>query len=91
MVRVEIAEQVVDFIRGLAPAPKRQLRLAMRGLEQDRGDIKALVGELAGYHRLRVSGYRVIFRRLLLRGEEIIRCDYAERRSVIYSQFQPEA
>ncbi len=75
MARVEIAEQVVDFVRGLAPDPRRQLRLAMRGLEQDRGDIKALVGDLVGYHRLRVSDYRVIFRRLVLRGEKIIRCD----------------
>ena len=53
--KVELSEQVLNFVRSLAPEPRRTLRLGQRGLEQERGDIKQLEGELAGWCRLRVK------------------------------------
>jgi mRNA-degrading endonuclease RelE of RelBE toxin-antitoxin system len=60
--KVEISDQVLNFLRSLAPEPRRSIRLALRGLEDDRGDIKQLEGDLADWCRLRVTTYRVIFR-----------------------------
>jgi mRNA-degrading endonuclease RelE of RelBE toxin-antitoxin system len=58
--KVEISEQVLNFLRSLAPEPRRSIRLALRGLKDDRGDIKQREGDLADSFRLRVTSYRVI-------------------------------
>ena len=84
--RVEISQQVAEFIRLLAPDPRKALRAALHGLERERGDIKALEGPLKNYCRLRVAGFRVIF--TYARGGKTIRCIYAERRAVIYEVFE---
>jgi mRNA-degrading endonuclease RelE of RelBE toxin-antitoxin system len=83
-VRVEVAEQVADFVRRLAPEPRRVLRGALRDLAKGRGDVKALEGPLSAYCRLRVRGYRVI---LSYAKKGSVQCVYAERRSVIYEVF----
>lgn len=82
--RVCVTTQVEEFVKALAPEPRRSLRTAIRALADDRGDIKALEGPLAGYGRLRVSGYRVIFKERSERGVRVIDCIYAERRPVVY-------
>ena len=82
--RVEVAEQVVDFVRRLAPEPRRLLRKALRNLASGQGDIKPLEGPLSGYCRLRVRGYRVI---LSYAKKGSVQCIYAERRSLIYEVF----
>jgi len=56
-------------------------------LEDERGDLKPLEGELAGFARLRVEHYRVIVQFLSESGKRIARCVYAERRPVIYELF----
>jgi len=38
--RVELDPQVAGFVRSLAPEPSECLREGLRGLEQDKGDIK---------------------------------------------------
>ena len=55
----------------------------MHGLERERGDLKALEDELAGFWRLRVGAYRVIFHL----EPNHARCDFIERRSVVYEVF----
>jgi|SRR6266508_1960030 len=85
--KVELSTQVLDFVRSLAPGPRKALRAGLHGLEKDTGDIKALEGELTGWSRLRVKSYRVIFRYVIEKGERIARCEYAERRAVIYEMF----
>jgi mRNA-degrading endonuclease RelE of RelBE toxin-antitoxin system len=61
------------------------LRLALRGLEQERGDIRPLEGELKNYHRLRVGVWRIIFRYGPVRGGvQTIYCAFAENRSIVY-------
>ena len=85
--KIEAAEQVREFIRTCSPEPRRWLRDALRKLAEEKGDIKALDGELEGYHRLRVRSYRMIFRYDLRKNERIIRCDFAEHRGVVYEIF----
>ena len=55
------ALQVIDYVRRLAPEPRRAIKLALKGMSQERGDIRALEGTLVGYHRLRVGRHRIIF------------------------------
>jgi len=85
--RVELDPQVADFVRSLAPEPRRRLREGLRGLERERGDLKELEADLSGYSRLRVGSYRVILRFYADRGERVTRCVYAERRAVVYELF----
>ena len=60
--KISASEQVVEWLSRLAPEPKRRLRVALRNLETWRGDIAPLHGELEGFYRLRIGGYRVVFR-----------------------------
>jgi mRNA-degrading endonuclease RelE of RelBE toxin-antitoxin system len=85
--KVNVASQVEDFVKSLAPEPRRRLRMAIKALAKDRGDIKRLEGGLEGYSRLRISGHRVIFAERAERGERIIDCVFAEKRSVVYELF----
>jgi mRNA-degrading endonuclease RelE of RelBE toxin-antitoxin system len=85
--RVELDPQVVEFVRALAPEPRKLVRRALRGLVEQRGDIKQLEGELSGYCRLRIAGYRVIVRLYAERGRPVARCVFAERRSIVYEIF----
>ncbi len=86
--KVELSEQVVRFVAGRAPGPRRMLREALRNLARESGDICALEGPLEDYHRLRVGGYRIIFAYKLSRKRRTIRCAFAERRSAVYETFQ---
>ncbi|MBI2926715.1 MAG: hypothetical protein HYY24_13545 [Verrucomicrobia bacterium] len=86
-IRVELDPQVREFVRALAPEPRKRLREGLRGLEQERGDLKQLEAELAGYVRLRVGGYRVITRFYAEHGHRVARCVFAEKRAVVYELF----
>jgi mRNA-degrading endonuclease RelE of RelBE toxin-antitoxin system len=86
--KVEVAPQVKEFVRSLAPTPRRSLTRAIKSLAQDSGDRKILEGRLAGYHRLRVANHRVIYREQFVSGARVIFCLFAEHRSVVYKMFQ---
>ena len=86
-IRVELDPQVADFVRALAPEPRRRLRKALHGLEQEKGDIKQLEADLAGYARLRAGSYRVLVRFFTKRGQRIALCVFAEKRAVVYELF----
>jgi mRNA-degrading endonuclease RelE of RelBE toxin-antitoxin system len=85
--RIRVEAQVEAFVKSLAPDPRRRLRLGIKGLADGRGDIQWLEGNLAGYGRLRVAGYRVIFKERTERGLRTIDCIYAERRALVYEIF----
>ena len=85
--RVKVESQVESFVKSLAPEPRRRLARAIKGLAEDRGDISRLEGKLEGYSRLRVAGHRVIFNERSERGERIVDCVFAEKRSVVYELF----
>jgi mRNA-degrading endonuclease RelE of RelBE toxin-antitoxin system len=78
---------VAGFVRALAPEPRKRLREALRGLEQEKGDLKQLEADLAGYARLRISSYRILVRFYAHRGQRVARCVFAEKRSVVYELF----
>jgi mRNA interferase RelE/StbE len=88
LTKIEIEQQVRDFLRTCPPEPRRWLRNALRKLSSEQGDIKALEDDLSGYYRLRVRTYRVIFRYVIRRNERVIYCVFAEHRSVVYEAFQ---
>jgi len=79
--KVELSEQVVDFVRRLPPDPRRRLRRALRDLAHERGDLKPLEGPLEDYCRLRVGAYRVV---VSYAKRRTIQCIFAERRSIVY-------
>jgi mRNA-degrading endonuclease RelE of RelBE toxin-antitoxin system len=85
-VKIKVSAQVVEFVRGLSPDPRRRLRLAIRSLARGGGDVRALEGDLADYWRLSVGSYRVIF----WRSATIIECVFAEKRSIVYEIFAEE-
>jgi mRNA-degrading endonuclease RelE of RelBE toxin-antitoxin system len=85
---VQWSEQVRTFVAGLAPGPRRKLRAGIRGLAGDRGDTQALVDDLLGYKRLRVSDFRVIYREAFEKGVPVRKCLFAERRNIVYELFR---
>jgi len=84
MRRISISVQVEDFLRTLAPAPKHALRLAISRLAQDDAGTKALKDEFAGYRRLAVGKYRVIY----LSFADKVECLHAGRRKTVYEEFK---
>lgn len=85
--RVVVAARVRDFLRTLAPEPRRKLWREIKKLAGDKGDVKQLEGRLAGYSRLRAGRIRVIFKAEAIRGERVIFCMYANFRPVVYELF----
>ena len=57
-IKVELEQQVVDFIRSLTPEPRHALRRGIKSLEQEKGDIRWL-----GFNPLRA--HRVSLQKLL--------------------------
>ena len=86
--RDEVSPQVQQFVRSLAPDPRRNLTRAIKALAHGAGDRKALEGRLSGYQRLRVVGYRVIYCEQAVGGVRVIFCLFAEHRSMVYELFQ---
>jgi mRNA interferase RelE/StbE len=84
---VELEAQVVGFVRSLAPEPRKAVRRALAKLEQEKGDIRPLEGELENYYRLRVLRYRIVFHYTAAGRKRLIRCVYAAPRSIVYEVF----
>lgn len=82
--KISASEQVQGWLVALPPETKKRVRLALRDLRKNRGDIRALQKELAGWCRLRVGGLRIVYRTL---PGKIIRLEYADRRDVVYENF----
>ncbi len=87
MIRVRIQEEVLDYLRSLPPQPRHALKLAIKGLSKERGNIKSLTDDLEGFHRLRVGSHRIIFDYSVIDGERVITCVYAGPRKWIYEVF----
>ena len=86
MSRVVVHPQAERFVRALAPEPRKRLIKAMKALPG--GDVKALEGRLAGYFRLRVGGYRIIFSDSMRNSARTFDCIFAERRPIVYELFE---
>jgi len=88
MIAVRIQEEVLGFLRKLPPQPRHALRVAIKALARESGDLKALSDELEGFFRLRVGSYRVIFEYEIIDDRRVITCVFAGPRKWIYEVFQ---
>ena len=84
---VRISAQVVRFSTNLTPEPRRAVKQALRDPRSERGDIRALEGVLAGYQRLRVGRFRLIFS---YAADGAIGVFFIEERSFVYDVFEAE-
>ena len=82
--KILASDQVQCWLIALQPETKKRVRAALRGLQNGRGDVKALHSELAGFCRLRIDGLRIVYSQH--RGQ-IIRLEYADSRDVVYETF----
>jgi mRNA-degrading endonuclease RelE of RelBE toxin-antitoxin system len=82
--RVEVRQQVRDFIAALAPEPRRKLWAGIKGLANNKGDVLLMEGKLAPFFRLRVGKIRVVFEEKSIGGERIVTCFFADYRATIY-------
>jgi mRNA-degrading endonuclease RelE of RelBE toxin-antitoxin system len=82
--KILASDQVRRWVIALPPDTKKRVRAALHGLQNGRGNIKALQGELEGFCRLRIEGLRIVYSQH--RGQ-IIRLEYADSRDVVYETF----
>ena len=87
--KVNVAYQVSEYIKRLAPDSRERLRRAIRLLEEEKGDSKVLEDDLHGYHRSKVRSYRVIYayRGTKRPGPTEIDILFCEHRSNVYEIF----
>jgi len=85
--KIEVSGQVLAFIHQLAPEPRKMVRLALKKLATGQGDVRALEADLAGFYRLRITRYRIIFHYVFKGGQRILRCEFAEERSLVYQLY----
>jgi mRNA-degrading endonuclease RelE of RelBE toxin-antitoxin system len=88
MIEVRVGEEVLDYLRKLPPEPRHALRLAIKGLAQEQGEIRALTDDLECFCRLRVGCYRVIFEYEMVGGKQTVTCVFAGARRWVYEAFQ---
>ena len=86
--KITLSPQVTAFASTLHPERRRAIKAALRELSHGRGDHKALKDELAGFHRLRVGRYRIIYE---LCHDGSIECVFLEDRSIVYEKFSPSS
>jgi len=88
MIQVRVQEEVLDYLRRLPPQPRHALRIAIKSLSGESGDIKPLTDDLEGFFRLRVGSHRVIFEYEIIDERRVITCVFAGPRKWIYEVFQ---
>ena len=88
MIRVRVTSEVLDYLKMLPPEPRHALKLGIKELAREQGDIRSLSDELEGFHRLRVGSQRVIFEYEFVDGIRTITCVFAGTRKWIYEVFQ---
>jgi len=83
--RVIIKQRVRSFLQTLAPEPRRKLWRGLKGLAEDKGDLRQLEGNLHPFWRLRVERMRVIYEPCSVAGERHLVCFFADHRSTVYA------
>lgn len=82
--KILASDAVQRWLVAMPPETKKRIRAALRELENGRGDIKALRGELEGFCRLPIGGLRIVYSQ---HPGQIIRLEYADSRDVVYETF----
>ena len=83
--KVLVSEQILTRLRTIHPDHRRNIRTALRELAKGRGDVKELAGRLAGFYRLRVGRYRIVYRYR----DKHLEALFLEQRSIVYELFRP--
>ena len=84
--RVVITRQVRDFLKSLAPEPRRKVWQAIKGLARGKGDVRQLEGKLAPNWRLRADRIRVIYYETTAPdGVRQLICFFADYRATVYA------
>ncbi len=78
---------VIDYVRRLAPEPRRAIKQALTELREERGDICALEANLSGYYRLRVGRHRILFAYAADGAIEVL---FIEERQLVYELFEAQ-
>jgi mRNA interferase RelE/StbE len=84
---VRPSAQVIEFARRLAPEPRRAVKHGLAGLREERGDIRALEGNLSGYYRLRIGRHRIVFS---YASDGAIDAVFIEERQLVYELFEAQ-
>ena len=85
--RVTLDDQPLKFIRQQAPGSRRALREALHAVEAGRRFPEPLEGQLEGFYKLRVAGYRMVLQAVPGGSGPGFRVIFAERRNVVYVLF----
>jgi mRNA-degrading endonuclease RelE of RelBE toxin-antitoxin system len=83
-IRIDVRQQVHDFIAALAPEPRRKIWSGIKGLANSKGDVLQLEGRLSPYFRLRVGKMRVVFEEKSEAGVRVLVCFFAGYRATVY-------
>ena len=85
--KLQISPQARGHQATLGPQSRRTVKQAIQNLAEERGDILALRDKLAGFHRLKIGRYRLIFR---YQSGRVIQCVYLHDRALVYELFETE-
>lgn len=80
--RLRVPDEIRDLIRRLSPDTKRRVRSALDAVIDDPEPGMALFEQLAGYRRIRVGGWRIVYRE---EGRRVIQIHAIGRRSTVYA------
>jgi mRNA interferase RelE/StbE len=84
---LRFSDQVVGALKALHPGVRRDIRRALDEIDAGKSrDVARLIGELAGFSRLRVGKYRIVFR-YDKAGQ--LTAEFLGPRSTIYRTFMP--
>ncbi len=83
-IKITVSQQIVDYTSTLHPEHRRAIKPELKKLEQCVGETKKLNGSLAGFERLRIGKFWVIFKRLKT---GTIDCLFIEERTRVYQEF----
>jgi mRNA interferase RelE/StbE len=84
MFKLKISDQVIAFVRKQAPERRKTLRTGLDALAKGKGDILPLEENLAGFWRLRIGRFRIVFD---YEDSTTIRCLFIEERRLVYEVF----
>ena len=82
-----LAPELSAFIARMRSKIRSPAPHALQELRRERGDIRALEGVLAGYYRLRVGRFRIIF---AYAADGAIEAVFMEERSLVYEVVEAE-
>ena len=78
--KLRLSDEVRDYLRALAPEPRRKLSAALDAVEAGKQDLEPLEGRLAAYYKLRERRHRVV---CAVRGNTVLAL-YADERATVY-------